>query len=33
MIFPTVAATDKNFTRYADQVAKIAKWSRIFEKQ
>ena len=27
-------STDKNFTRYADQIAKIAiKWSRIFEKQ
>jgi hypothetical protein len=25
-------STDKNFTRYADQIAKIAKWSRIFEK-
>jgi hypothetical protein len=24
---------DQNFTRYADQIAKIAKWSRIFEKQ
>ena len=24
-------STDKNFTRYADQIAKIAKWSRIFE--
>ena len=26
-------STDKNFTRYADQIAKIAKWSQIFEKQ
>ena len=26
-------STDKNFTRYADQNNKIAKWSRIFEKQ
>ena len=26
-------STDNNFTRYADQIAKIAKWSRIFEKQ
>ena len=26
-------STDKYFTRYADQIAKIAKWSRIFEKQ
>jgi hypothetical protein len=26
-------STDKNFTRYADKIAKIAKWSRIFEKQ
>ena len=26
-------STDKNFARYADQIAKIAKWSRIFEKQ
>ena len=26
-------STDKNFTRYADQIAKIAKLSRIFEKK
>ena len=26
-------STDKNFIRYADQIAKITKWSRIFEKQ
>jgi hypothetical protein len=26
-------STDKNFTRYANQIAEIAKWSRIFEKQ
>ena len=26
-------STDKHFTRYAEQIAKIAKWYRIFEKQ
>jgi hypothetical protein len=30
---PIKPSTDKNFTRYANQIAEITKWSRIFEKQ